>query len=221
MSLQLPLIRPRSGKVPGFTQTIKALGGIPAIMFRAIEFGTSQNRLFFELLSEKEKPRPHLREMIVRDQAKRFLERNDFQVEDEALGVGDEPLAALLVRCGPVQTRVLKASDGTVPGCGDSMRRRHFYNQAPSQYRNSKGLITQNKLNLVLLWDFDKNFNLAGLWLTCPMRAGQNSADVLLHWNEPLIHPASEVQHPKPDEARQTAEDELEDLLKDETAEPE
>src|SRR3979411_1922880 len=103
MALQLTLLQPRDGCFPSFEQTRSALGIAPQILFRALEFGTSQDRIFFEKLSENERPRPHIREMIVRDQGKRFLERNNFQVEEESISVGNEPLAALVVRFGPVQ----------------------------------------------------------------------------------------------------------------------
>jgi hypothetical protein len=108
MELQLPLLREVNGRVPPFHQTLAALGELPTFLYSAAEFGTSQVRSFFELLSEKETPRPHVREMILRDQAKRYFERNHFNIEDEALSIGNEPLAALLIRCGPVQFRVLK-----------------------------------------------------------------------------------------------------------------
>lgn len=220
MNLQLTLLRPNRGRVPTFERTLTALGEIPSILCRALEFGASQNRRFFEELSQKEKPRPHLREMIVRDQAKRFLERNDFQVEEESVTVGNEPLAALTAYCGPAHLRVLKGFGGTVPGCGDSGRRKDFYNQKPGLYRDGKGQIREAKLNLLYLWDFDKTFNLGDLWLACPMRAGQTSADILLHWHEPIPYPIAVASDARvSDESRREAEDELERLLREQASE--
>lgn len=221
MSLQLPLLQPDSGKFPSFKQAVDALGIVPEILYRALEFGTSQNRLFFEQLSEKERPRPHIREIIVRDQAKRFLQRNDFQVEDEVINVGGEPLAALLTRWGPVQIRTLKAISGLVPGCGDSFKRRRFYNQLPDLYLGRDGKTRQTRLNLLFLWDFDPTFNLGNVWLSLPLRAGENSADVVTFWHEPLPHPATLAPDVKAGTARQEAEDELEKLLRDDEQKPE
>jgi hypothetical protein len=159
--------------------------------------------------------------MIVRDQAKRFLERNQFHVDEEAVSVGNEPLAALVIRCGPVQVRVLKGFESTIPGCGESSRRRDFYNQQPILYQNPKGQLTQTRLNLVLLWDFDGTFNLAPLWLACPMRAGDKSKDVLLHWQESLEHPvlSNVAQSTTLVESQKEAEEELEKLLKEDSQE--
>ena len=207
MDLQMPLLRVTDGNVPSFEQTISALGSMPAILYRALEFGTSQNRTFFEQLSSKRASASASREMIVRDQAKRFFERSDFQVEDEPMTVGNEPLSALVVRCGPAQVRVLKGKGGLVPGCGDSFRRRNFYNQVSDLYRDRNGKTRRTLLNLLVLWDFDTLFNLANLWLVCPMRAGEKTADVLWHWHEAIPYPSAiELKLPT-EEVRQQAEE--------------
>jgi hypothetical protein len=182
---------------------------------RPLEFGTSQNRLFFETLSQNEPPRPHLREMIVRDQGKRFLERNEFQVDDDLLALGNEPLSALLLRCGPVQIRVLKSADGLVPGCGDSFRRRRFYNQSPDFYRDPHGKAHKTKLNLLFLWNFDSSFNLGHVWLTCPIRAGETSEEVVTHFHQPLPHPVFATLIRPAEDVRNQAEEELERLLRE------
>jgi hypothetical protein len=223
MELQLPLLRHVNGRVPSFPRTLAALGELPAFLYGATEFGSSQVRSFFEILSNKEKPRPHIREMILRDQTKRYLERNHFDIEDESLSVGNEPLAALLIRCGPVQFRILKGPGGSVPGCGESWHRRQFYNQKPSSYIDPRsGTIRQTKLNLLLLWDFDSNFNLSQLWLCCPMRAGSTTAEVMTHWHEPLQHPATTINvdsDPSSDFLQKRAEDDLEKLLREDEEE--
>ena len=215
MSSQLTLLKPERGEFPRFHATVSALGDIPALLYRALEFGTGINREFFEKLSQNEKPRPHIREMIVRDQAKQFLRRNDFSVDEEPVSVGNEPLAALVIRLGPVQIRVLKASGGVVPGCGTSDRRRSFYNQYREVYQDRLGKVRETRLNLLVLWDFDSLFNLHQLWMACPMRGGERSADVLLYWHEKLEHPAEVPVIPPAADAQQKTEDELERLLRD------
>jgi hypothetical protein len=215
MSLQLPLaLDGPSRSFPSFADTLKALGSIPSLLYQSLEFGTSQNRAFFEQLSYNERPRPHIREMIVRDQAKCFLNRNDFSVDDEEVSVGNEPLAALIVRCGPVQLRVLKGPGGVIPGCSDSQRRREFYNQQAKTYRDRAGTIRTARLNLVVLWEFDQYFNLAPLSLVLPIRAGERSADVVFMWNEPMPHPGTQIVTDFVADQKQI-EDELERLLTD------
>jgi hypothetical protein len=190
--MQMSLLWPdASAPVPDFQSTLTALGPIPSIFYRAVEFGTLQNRSFFDLLSEKEMPRPHIREMIVRDQAKRFLERNNFQVEEDRLIIGNEPLVALVVRCGPVRIRAVKGRKGVLPGCGRSRERRRFYGQQPSFYLDRSSRMRRTRLNLVLLYDFDELFNLARLWLACPRSGGARSSDVTSFWNEPIPYPVS------------------------------
>ena len=217
MALQLNLLPPTAPVRPSFARTLSALGEIPAYLYRALEFGTERNRTFFKELSQNERPRPHIRESIVRDQGKRFLERNRFQVEEEAIVLGSEPLSALILRCGLIQIRVLKGPEGIVPGCGTSMRRRRFYNQQSDLYIDRSGGTRQTKLNLICLWEFDRNFNLAGLRLVYPIRAGEASADVLTEWNEPLPYPANHAgfNTDRAESEQLKAEAELEELLRD------
>jgi hypothetical protein len=177
-------------------------------------------------MSEDEPPRAHIRETIVRDQGKRFLERNSFQVEDETISVGNEPLSALLVRCGLIQIRVLKGPGGIVPGCGDSLRRSKFYNQSRDLYLDKSGKTRETKMNLLCLWNFDNSFNLDRLWLVYPMRSGQSSTEILWHWHEELEHPLvtmakreDERTDAEKEAQRQQAEDELEKLLRNEIEE--
>ena len=169
---------------------------------------------FFDEISDKETPRSHLREMIVRDQAKRYFARNAFTVDDEEVSVGNEPLAALIIRCGPAQIRVLKGPGGIAPGCGESDRRLDFYNQQPCAYRCTNGQIKTARLNLLVLWEFDQNFNLADLSLALPIRGGAKCADVLCSWTERIPHPATQIA-PNFAEDKEGIEDELERLLKD------
>src|SRR5689334_22470970 len=109
--------------VPTFQKVMAILGSLTDILYRSVEYGTLQNRTYFEVLSEDERPRPHVREMIVRDMAKRFLERNDFVVGEERLIVGNEPLVALVLTWGEFQIRILKGKNGVLPGCGRSKDR--------------------------------------------------------------------------------------------------
>lgn len=216
MDLQLPLLRCINGKAPSFQKTLAALGELSTYFYEAMEFGSTHVHQYFEKQSDNEKPRPHIREMILRDQAKRYLQRHHFVIEDEEISLGNEPLAALLVRCGPVQIRILKGRGGLIPGCGESIGRRSFYNQRSSTYmdpRTRRARVT--KLNLVLIWDFDPHFNISQLWLACPLRAGEKSADVLTQWLEPIPHPAVIAAHVpvSSDDAQQKADDELERLL--------
>jgi hypothetical protein len=203
-----------SDDVPGFPQVLSALGTIPAILYRALEFGTAQNRAYFETLSENEPPRLHVREMIVRDMAKRFLERSEFVVEEDRLMVGSEPLVALVLRWNGIQIRILKGKNGVLPGCGRSVNRKRFYRQLPSTYLDDAKRPKRSKLNVVLLWDFDAVFNLKKLWLVCPRTAGARAHDVTWFWHESIPHPAISAASTAGARPIDSGAD-LEDLLRD------
>jgi hypothetical protein len=187
-----------SDDVPGFPQVLSALGTIPAILYRALEFGTAQNRAYFETLSENEPPRLHVREMIVRDMAKRFLERSEFVVEEDRLMVGSEPLVALVLRWNGIQIRILKGKNGVLP----------------STYLDDAKRPKRSKLNVVLLWDFDAVFNLKKLWLVCPRTAGARAHDVTWFWHESIPHPAISAASTAGARPIDSGAD-LEDLLRD------
>ncbi len=177
MGLQLTLIQPSQGRVPSFERTLSALGDIPSILYRAVEFGTAQNREFFERMSENERPRPHIREMIVRDQAKRFLQRNDFQVEEDAVTVGNEPLSAPDRPLWTGPSPGAQGSRGVVPAVAEILlRRRRFYNAnlrfVPCSQRQNGTDEAKPPSSLGFRFGFQP---LNQLWLACPMRGGETS----------------------------------------------
>ncbi len=216
--MQLRLIPYETARVPGFEQTLTALRSIPSLLYRAIEFGTVQNHTYFDTLSDGDRPRPHIREMIVRDMAKKYLERHNIAVQEDTMQFNNEPLVAIVFHYGPFLVRVLKGRNGVLPGCGNSRRRRRFYSQHPSLYLDQARRPHRSKLNLVLLWDFDPNFNLSQLWLVCPRTGGRTSADVTWYWHEKIPRPVALNVFPAPTaEEIQASDDELENMLRDES----
>lgn len=207
------LFFPGRRRVPSFKDTVAALGDSPAYIYQALEHGSERCRSFFHDLSDKETPRPHLREMIVRDGAKRFLEKNAFIVGDDHIEMANEPMAAVLLRLGAIQIRILKGPEGTVPGCGTSDRRREYYSQKPGIYI-ANGVGSPTKLNLVLLWDFDPHFNIGNVWLCCPVGAGATPSEVRCRWHEPLSHPALTVSPARTQNDEQRDEQEIEQMLR-------
>ena len=210
--------------VPSFEATAKSLKPIIPAFWRAMEFAVAKNQEYFEKLCDKEKPASHIREMIVRHQAKRYFKRLDVRVEEEpdnGFNLINQPLVALNLRLGPVALRVLKGRDGAVPGCGYSVARKRFYGQFPTRHIDANHQIRETKLNLLILWNFDKEFNLDQLRLACPQKGGFRAQDVECYWNEPLPHAAAiqaepsdtpEPLHGKP--LNDTVERDLEDLLR-------
>ena len=96
-----------------------------------------------------------------------------------------------------------------------SKRRREYYNQAAVRFFDEEGNRAASHTNLLLLWDFDSLFGIAGVWMACPARAGSRSQDVVLAWKELINAPvrAQGVQDARPAEYDRAAEEELEALL--------
>jgi hypothetical protein len=201
-----------SSGLPTFDAALDALGPIPNLLYRALEFGTIQNRTYWDQLCGGERPGLHVREMLVRHQAKRFLLREQIPVEEDRFSVETEPLVALVFRYEDIAVRVLKGRNGIVPGCGRSRNRRRFYNQVPQLFLDKSRKARKTKLNLLVLWDFDGSFNLNQLWLACPISAGRTAAQVRCLWTQSIpfavgqIPTASQVQ-PGDDDLRSLLED--------------
>lgn len=204
-----------SQRPPSFHEVQSELRDLLALLFRALEFGAVKNHAYFDELSDGERPRPHVREMVVRDHAARHLRDHKISVEED-LTIFSEALRALVVRHKGTHLRVLKARNGIVPGCGLSKPRRRFYNQSPTSYKEQDGTFVSTKWNLLLLWDFDSVFNIGKVWLVFPTRAALRSAEVGYAWIEELQHPVTNIQIPAPDpDSAAQDEQELRDLLDD------
>lgn len=203
-----------SSGLPTFEAALDALGPIPNLLYRALEFGTSQNRTYWDQLCDQERPGLHVREMLVRHQAKRFLLREQIPVKEDRFSVETEPLIALVFRYEDIAVRVLKGRKGIIPGCGRSRNRRRFYNQAPQFFLDKSRRTRKTKLNLVVLWDFDQSFNLRQLWLACPISAGKTPAQIGCFWKEPI--PFVVAQAPAVPQAL-PADDDLRNLLDNRT----
>jgi hypothetical protein len=214
--MQTPLFPPNAEAdgIPSFEQTLAALGPVPNLLYRAIEFGANQNRAYSDMLCDRETPQSHIREMIVRHQVKRYLEKYRINVEEDRLNVGNEPLMGLFFRFRVYQIRILKGPNGEIPGCGVSKNRRRFYSQWPGFYLDASRRGRKTKLNLILLWDFDPSFNLGQLWLACPQQGGRTASDVLCYWRELIPYPASIISTPAKTNGVEAGDEQLERLLR-------
>ncbi len=192
----LSLIQIYPEPLPAFTEVQRDLAPLLPVVFESLDAGTSVCRQFYEQYCGGDQPRPHLREMIVRDQAKRYMNRNGLRVQElqeRRFKLATEPLISLLLHYRGYAIRVLKGRSGIAPGCGTSRKRRAFYNQAPVRFLDEANMPAGSDTNLLALWDFTPEFGLAGLWLACPQVAGSRSQDVVLAWKELLPHPATAV----------------------------
>lgn len=215
----LPLVMPGTEPLPSFEVVQADLNSLLQSVYEALDAGAASCRRYYDEFCNGDQPGSHLREMIVRDQARRFLFKHGHEVrvlrELPHMQLVAEPLISLLVHCNGYAVRVLKGRHGIPPGCGMSRKRKAFYNQAPIRFLNERGEPDASTTNLLLLWDFDSLFGISRVWLACPQRAGAHSQDVVLAWKEQIGAPVqtqSSVLR-MTEQNEQAAADELEALL--------
>jgi hypothetical protein len=207
--------------LPSFGEVMKEVESLMRLLYESLDVGATVCRKYYDDNCDGESPEAHLREMIVRDQAKRYLAKNGLRVTELRecrLRLATEPLISLLLHYKGFALRVLKAKKGVPPGCGLSKRRREFYSQASVRFLGDDGKPAGSNTNLLVLWDFAPSFGIGRVWLACPEVAGARSQDVVLAWQELIPNPV--VQGAKAQETlaeaaqiEETAEQEIEALL--------
>lgn len=218
---KLSLISLEPDPLPSFMEVMGEVESLMRLLYESLDVGATVCRKYYEQNCDGESPEPHLREMIVRDQAKRYLAKNGLRVtelKERRFRLAAEPLISLLVHYRGFAFRVLKGKKGVAPGCGTSTRRRAFYNQASVRYLGDDGKPAGSKTNLLVLWDFSPGFGIANVWLACPQVAGARSQDVVLAWQEAITNPilqtvASQSTPASAAQAETLAEQEIEALL--------
>jgi hypothetical protein len=207
--------------LPSFGEVMKEVESLMRLLYESLDVGATVCRKYYDENCDGEDPEAHLREMIVRDQAKRYLAKNGLRVtelKERRLRLATEPLISLLLHYKGFALRVLKAKRGIPPGCGLSRRRKEFYSQVSVRYLGDDGKPAGSKTNLLVLWDFAPSFGIGRVWLACPEVAGARSQDVVLAWQELIPSPVVQGTRSQetPSEAAQIeviAEQEIEDLL--------
>jgi hypothetical protein len=218
---KLSLIRVDPEPLPSFDEVMKEVESLMRLLYESLDAGATVCRKYYDENCDGESPEAHLREMIVRDQAKRYLAKSGLQVtelKERRLRLATEPLISLLLHYKGFALRVLKAKRGIVPGCGLSRRRKEFYSQVSVRYVGDDGKPAGSKTNLLVLWDFAPSFGIGRVWLACPEVAGARSQDVVLAWQELIPNPVVKATGTRENalEAAQIegmAEQEIEDLL--------
>jgi hypothetical protein len=177
------------------------LATILDILTDALNVGVGQANGFFA--DERQLPDTYLHPALVRWYAKRYLNDAGTSVSDDMdAEFSRDELAnnGLLVSYRDVQIRVLKSDDGELPVPGRSRVKQAFYNQQLAFRFTPDGETSTFRLNLVLLWDVDHNFNLSSLVLVMPGSGGLTRASVDEYWRTTLPVPlaAPLVVEPEP-----------------------
>jgi hypothetical protein len=210
--------QPRTPKsIPSFQQTVAAIDPLSVLVYGALERATAKTQAFFS--TEKQPHDAFLAPCLMRFFSKKALRESGITAEEEGDATDFEglPNNGLAFFYKGHHVRILKAATvkgvgWRLPGCGLSEPKTAFYNQQLEFYTDSKGNLHTTTLNIIYLWDFGNSFGLAGVHLGCPMAAGAYAKDIVSHWCEPLMHPAT-VRGAEVVSMASEADDGLADLL--------
>src|SRR5712664_3963 len=118
----------RPDDLPSFEQALEMLGDLILILYRALENGAYKVSAYRDAEFQGESLDAAFAASILRCHSSRMLKTvgTDFQVED---WVEDQiPFMGMSFYYKNCHIRILKGPNGELPGCGDSTRKRHFYN---------------------------------------------------------------------------------------------
>ena len=175
--------------VPSPQVALEDLSQFIPILFDAVEAATAYARDFFEKRVERVDPffTPGLVRYITKQRLKAAGQTAE---EEDSFNVGVMANNGLLLTYGPYRIRILKADGGDLPVAGPSKARQAFYHQF------SLGLPGEeqwDKVNLVVLWDVDREYQLKELLLACPKGGGTSKSSIEKHWICPIPHPIADV----------------------------
>lgn len=172
--------------IPNPEEVFQNLAGILPTVYSSIDYGIFKAKEFFDQ-QEKDAFRSinsYLAPSLVRFYAIQILAEQGHKV------VSDETNQYLIQRVqnnGMYITndlyniRILKSQNGDLPSPGNSYTRQLFYQQMTMDFPSNDD--TRDKLNLVMLWNVDKGYNLESVTLACPRNGGKSKASVDEHWH--------------------------------------
>ncbi|MCL5883908.1 MAG: hypothetical protein M1377_00890 [Deltaproteobacteria bacterium] len=175
--------------VPSPQVVLGDLSQLIPTLYDAIEAATAYARDFFE--KREESVDTFFTPGLVRYITKQCLKAAGQTAEEEdVFDVGVMANNGLLLTYGTYRIRILKADGGDLPVAGPSKARQAFYHQL------SLGLPGEEqweKVNLVVLWDVDREYLFKELLLACPKGGGTSKSSIEKHWICPIPHPIADV----------------------------
>src|SRR5277367_3396458 len=97
---KLSLISLEPEPLPSFSEVMKDVESLMRLLYESLDAGATVCRKFYDDFCDGDTPGAHLREMIVRDQGKRYLAKNGLRVtelKELRFRLATEPLISLLV----------------------------------------------------------------------------------------------------------------------------
>ncbi len=169
---------------------MNGLGRVPLVLYQSLEQAASKVATFREAECPGERLDDGLAATLIRFHVKRFLDSKGINAQlDEDWSMEKLPFLGISFHYNGYHVRILKGPSGNLPGCGTSEKKIRFYGQIPSMYLVGK-TPQRTTANLLLLWDFDLNYGLSGLWLALPAVGAASSDNVSAFWCEPIPHPS-------------------------------
>lgn len=185
---------PLPGGLPTFESAIDDLDRVPQILYRGLEYGASKTSEFREREFPRKKLDACLSASIFRAHGIEYLRREGIDAQPDGFKwmFNNLPFLGISFYYNRMHVRILKGPDGILPGCGRSRKKHRFYDQLPSNYLVGNAPMRSTS-NLIVLWDFSGNYDLAHLWLALPANGGPRPQDVSAYWCNALDHPAEMV----------------------------
>ena len=174
--------------IPKSEKVFDDLSEVFPVVYTALDYGVFQTRGFFENEEQEEYKQINksLAPNLVRYHAIKVLKGAGQEVieDDDLFQINQVPNNGLCIVQDKYVIRILKSAKGELPTPGQSESRQRFYEQYsfsfPSEERNNE------KLNLLLLWEIDLNYNLTNLSLACPKSGKTTIASVVAHWHRKI-----------------------------------
>lgn len=108
------------------------------------------------------------------------------------------------------KVRILKSDEGELPVRNLSRKKKEFFTQPPPLFaslptmENLEEYVSPELVNLVALWEVDRNYVFTGMWLTCP-----NGQFGDVHFADAIPHAATAITV---DESFDAEPEELDDI---------
>lgn len=164
--------------VPEPTKVIRDLSSLIPKVYRAVEVGVAKAKEYFDS-HNKEQVDPYLGPSIMRWHTINTLRKSGEEAsEDNEICLNNVPNNGIYLDNGRYHIRVLKSNNGRLPVPGHSNRRQQYYQQMQLFSSDNDG-----DINLIILWDVDKNYSLSVLSLACPKSGGVTQESVAAYWH--------------------------------------
>lgn len=186
--------------IPSSEEALADLTLIFPLVYSALEIGTVKAQEFFitEQRDKDDKRNRYLAPSLIRYHAIKELESAHYKIKvveaSSCINLQDVPNNGLMISYGNYDIRILKSNNGELPIPGHSTSRQQYYQQLSFPFHKDipKHL---SKINLIILWNMDRNHSLGDISLACPKAGGHTKDSVEIYWHTQI--PSSLLIHEK------------------------